>query len=337
MTAAQGILATPGHEGIAAAILWHLDWRSLLSAAATCRNLNHVVTSTSALQVELRGQYYGLPEWYCQTLKYKPNPPATITRLIDVQTRWAILSPKAIHVINKADVEPLMDRFGRPDAGSNRWDRWHGQPLINNGLFVTLKTALPGENALEERDPGAAPERSVDAAADQGHRTHAIDLYPNIGWVVADLSGSRNVSTADNLMAAAPSRAYSPGFRFLDIDVCREDNAIAILTARTGEHKPRLGGTFIYCRIHVYLAENDGVVDCNGVRTPVPHPEAHGVTEVRGLYNRELDEGGREWAPEWLVKLSPGGVVEVGLAARNGWAAVDWRTGQWLTVSVPCP
>lgn len=214
------IFAAPGHEDIVTTILWHLGWRSLLAAAATCRNLNRVVTSTSSLQVELRAQYYGLPDWYAQRLKSKRTSPETMSRMMDIQTRWATLSPKAVHVMTRETLAPLLSSFGRrPNAPYS--DGWYGKPLISNGLFVNAKTSLRDENALDERDPGAAPERDQYEGGPSPHRRRRRnvvgnddgDTHINIGWVVTDLSGSRDVASADNLLASAPSRAYAPGFR----------------------------------------------------------------------------------------------------------------------------
>ncbi|BEJ13822.1 hypothetical protein CspHIS471_0309960 [Cutaneotrichosporon sp. HIS471] len=279
-----------GHDHVLAAVMSHLDWRSLLAASATCHNLNRIVTCNSSLQVELRAQYYGFPDWYAKWLKDGPgSAPAKIERLMSVQKNWSNLTPKTIY---KLPVEPL-------DAD--------GQPLPVDSHDLLLPSISSGLLARKMFSPS-----SEDAS--EG---------PLVGWVITDLTHSRDLSVKE-----LPSWTYVSDFRFDDVNVCREDNAVGVITSRIGAENHHLGGILVYCRIHVFLAEPDERT--HGVNTAIPHPDARAV-EVCGLW--PFDRGREEWL-EWVFRMSPGGIAEVGIAARNGWVAVDWRTGQQVTTTM---
>ncbi|BEI82972.1 hypothetical protein CcaverHIS002_0308400 [Cutaneotrichosporon cavernicola] len=280
--------ASDEHDHALTAILSHLDWRSLLAASATCRNLNRIVTCNSSLQVELRAQYYGFPDWYGKWLKDGPgSASAKIERLMSVQKNWCNLTPKTIY---------------RLPGDARDAD---GQPFPVDSHLLELPSISCGLVAQKMLSP---------SSEDDGER-HLV------GWVITDLTHSRNLSVKE-----LPSWAYATDFRFDDIDVCREDNAVGVITTRIGAESHLLDGILVYCRIHVFLAEPDERT--HGVNTAIPHPDARDV-EVCGLCPLKYVIGGRV---RWMFRLSPGGIAEVGIAARNGWVAVDWRTGQQLTV-----
>ncbi len=283
----SGFFSSDGHDHLLCAVLSHLDWRTLLAASATCRTLNRIVTTTSSLQVELRAQYYGFPDSYGARLKDTPGGAVgAIQRMVDVQTNWCNLTPRAIHTLPTLP----LDKTGEALAGTE----WESIARISGGLMVR-----------EMVDPS---ENGDDAQA------------PFVGWVVTDFAHSRDEPADD-----PPSWAFTSPLRFERLGVCGEDNAIVVTTTRVGQYSRRLGGTLVYCRIHVFLALPDGRE--GGVNVAVPHPEATPV-EVCGLWNAEYD---REDVVGWVLSVSPG-IAEVGIAALNGWVAVDWRRGKQVTV-----
>jgi hypothetical protein len=207
-----------------------------------------------------------------------------------VQTNWCNLTPKAIHTLPTLPSDKTGEALAGPD--------WESIARISGGLMVR-----------EMVDPS---QNEGDAQA------------PFVGWVVTDFAHSRD-APADE----PPSWAFTSPLRFENLGVCGEDNAIVVTTTRVGQYSRRLGGTLVYCRIHVFLALPDWRE--GGVNVAVPHPEATPV-EVCGLWNAGNAGYDHEGVVEWVLSVSPG-IAEVGIAAFNGWVAVDWRTGKQVTVS----
>ncbi|WOO80714.1 uncharacterized protein LOC62_03G004231 [Vanrija pseudolonga] len=291
------VLSARGHESVAEAILAHLPWRDVLSAAATCTNLNHVVASSARLQLALRTAFYGL-----EGVPVSGAPGPAAERMIDVQRRWAALSPKRI------DIVPT--------------DMMHGALMATSDGFLVLPThssnAQP-EIMGHEEDKSEPIGDGCNVFDLRDLRDGSLDAAPKWKLAFGFEYDSIAVNAADGVLAVCSLATKSGG---------GPDDGGRDEEGSDDDDEDDNGGGFTVTRtVHFYRL----VAPSNGA-DPEPHPAAAGPI-IRSDWIEVMDDDDDEDARiqgRWTIELRAGGVLAAWGGSRSGARLYDWRTGAEL-------
>ncbi|KAL1411485.1 hypothetical protein Q8F55_002446 [Vanrija albida] len=211
MGAVADVLSSPGHPEVVERILEFLDHRSILSASATCVNINDVVIGSSRVQFILRQALYALPSTYAQ---FAPRIPVgtLVDRLADTQRRWAELQPKRIDVI---EPEPEMFRVIATQGilvTAHYCDQ--DKPRYNPG-YATSESSRGDDDDDDDDDedwdedmdsPDSDEDDEDDDISVEGHGPIIDVLHPNVpmddgaeGWETDDSDIDVEVVDDDNM------------------------------------------------------------------------------------------------------------------------------------------
>lgn len=270
-----------------------------------CQGLNTVVRTSARLQLCLRAAYYGHPDTYHKFDRgvFEKHAPTgkRLDRMIDVFSRWQRCAPKSVH------------RVGEPTC--SRWK-------ASSGLVVGCGVGTNPKSVEWNKELHYHP--SMHEARDEP--------WPS-QWSVWDVHGLRDVEF--NAAARVPAYTVIAPAEFQDIDICREDNVVAVsVTSVQSMH----GEMWLSIRVHCYLLEPTPAHKWESGATvrAIPYPGARGVKTAIPFSAAGMPFHHGVELP-CNVQLGPGGTVIIspmGFMSRNLW---DWRTGACIQVGSSSP
>ncbi|WOO80713.1 uncharacterized protein LOC62_03G004230 [Vanrija pseudolonga] len=321
MSSAASVLQKRGKEAIVAQILGYLDWRSLLRASEVCANLNDVVASSSALQLELRRAFYALPD---DDVRPDLPPKEELERLVDVQRRWAAVEPVRVDQLllgGKSNLFRLMHgllvvAWEEEEEGGGDGDE--GAEGTGNG----------DSDDEDEDDSDADDEDDDDDSMNDGAEftepmSTAIRVY--------DLTTLRYLPP-DTPLDALRSWTFRPGFPFRTLQISPADNLLVVSSFDTELVDE---GVMVEKSYSFYVLDPARAgLDLEDLGTdPFPHPQAiHPVLHFNDLYDApDPDDYDVESANQWAdcdFHLTARGTIVV-LSPQDSKASVwDWRSGE---------
>ncbi|KAL1411663.1 hypothetical protein Q8F55_002628 [Vanrija albida] len=321
MSAAASVLQNRGKESIVAQILGHLDWRSLLHASETCANLNDVVASSSALQLELRRAYYAVRD-----VDMRPDllPNDELRRLVEVQRRWATVDPLRVDPL---DLGAKVNLF-----------------RLMHGLLVVAWDEEGGEGAAGGDGSGGGSSGGEEEGSDDDTDVDdgdSDDSMADGAEFVEPMSTTIRVydlSTLRDLPPEAPLETlrnwtFRPGFSFKTLQISPADNVLVLSSFDTETVDD---GVMVEKSYGFYVLDPARAgLDLDDLGTDLfPHPQAlHPVLKFNDLFDApdpdDYDvESARQWADCDFNLTVEGTIVILGPQASSKMSVWDWRTGE---------
>lgn len=273
----------------------------------TCTNLNHVVGNSAKLQLALRTAFYGL-----EGVPVSGAPGVAVERMIDVQRRWASLTPKRIDIVPTEEM--------------------HGAQMTSSDGFLVLPThssnAPPEIFAYEEckHEPIGDGCTVFDL---RSLRDTSLEDAPKWKLAFGFEYDSIAVNAADGVLAVC-NLSVKPG----GPDHKARDEAGSDAEDEDDEDDdPHAGGFTVTRTVHFYR-----LAPSNSDGTPEPHPAAAGPI-IRSDWIEVMDDDDDEEARidgRWEIELRAGGVLAAWGGRRASARLYDWRSGAELLVSLVC-
>lgn len=289
-----------------------------LTVHQVCSNLNDVVASSSALQLELRRAFYALPED-----DVRPDLPLKeeLERLLDVQRRWAAIEPVRVDQLllgRKINLFRLMHGLlvvAWEEEEESGGDGDEGEPTGN------------GDSDDEDENDSDDDDDDDDSMNDGAEFTEPMSTTIR----VYDLAPLRDLPP-DTPLDALRSWTFRPGFPFRTLQISPADNLLVVSGFDTESVDE---GVMVEKGYHFYVLDPARAgLDLEDLGTdPFPHPQAlYPTLHFNDLYDApDPDDYDVESATQWAdcdFHLTARGTIVI-LSPQDSHASVwDWRCGE---------